>query len=183
MLVPCANLSRSRTILKTIYKQEIFVLNRRNIWTPKFEPPKFWNTPFGYFFKPSNSKFRKGTPEYKKFWKFWNKVFGLINVSLFSYIVVLNPKGIDFSQGFLKARDWVALQAERRIVRDLEENREKQSEELLKLAEKVNKPFEPIKEDFLLEDLKKFDKELEKFGLLNRTDNPGLHLIPKYWMM
>ena len=87
MLVPCANLSRSRTIFQTVYKQEIFVLKKRNIWTPKFEPPKFWNTPFGYYFKPSNSKFKKGTPEYKRFWRFWNKVLGLINVPLISYFI------------------------------------------------------------------------------------------------
>ena len=182
MLVPCANLSRSRTIFQTVYKQEIFVLKKRNIWTPKFEPPKFWNTPFGYYFKPSNSKFKKGTPEYKRFWRFWNKVLGLINVPLISYFIVYNPHNIDFSEGFFNIRDWGPLQVERRTVRTLEEDRDKQSEELLKLAEKVNKPFEPIKEDFLLEDLKKFENELEKFRLLNRTDNPGLHLIPKNWM-
>lgn len=184
MLVQCVNFGRSRIIFKKLYNQDIFLVSKRNIKTPKFEPPKFYSTPIGYLFKPLKAK--KGSAQYKTYVRFWNIVLGIVN-TIGIYHLIVNKKLLeeDFSEGFGQViakrffRDTTATFKEQ--IKTLEEDRELQSEELLKLVEKANKPFQPFsslpdladlpqkgvkgkeKEDDIL-GLKQFEKELEQVG-------------------
>jgi len=145
---------------------------------------KIWTSPFGYFFKPL--KANKGTAEYKAYFRFWNIVLGVVNISLVTHLVV--NQGFDITKPF-QSRDKLHYDIDRKVVKRLEKDREQQSEELLKLVEKANKPFQPfttlpslpptvLKEeeeeyDFFTEDLKKGEAELLKLGLIERLDPPA----------
>ena len=140
MLACCAGLIGRRTILSSFSKQEQFVQQRRNFrWD-------FWNTPFGYLLKPP--KAISGSPEWHAHYRKLGWMLVPINIGLVVNIIFFRP---DIKEALAGIKEdplqklFPLLQARwRHLSKEEVDEKNEQSEELLKLAEKANKPFEPI---------------------------------------